>query len=104
VDVLLASRAFVGVALFTVGGFGLTALAYGPLGTALAELFPTPVRYTGISLAYKLAGILGASLTPYIATWLAGSHGLASVGRYSSAATLLSLIAQLLINAGSARK
>ena len=52
-------------------GLALMGLTYGPLGTALSELFPTAVRYTGSSLTFNLAGIFGASLAPYIATWLA---------------------------------
>jgi hypothetical protein len=62
------------------------------LGTVLSELFPTAVRYTGTSLTFNLAGIFGASLTPYAATWLASAHGLQAVGYYLSAATVLSLI------------
>ena len=73
-------------------------LTYGPLGTALAELFPTAVRYTGASLTFNLAGILGASLAPYIATELAPSYGLASVGYYLSAAAVVTLLAQLLLS------
>ena len=57
-------------------------LTYGPLGTALSELFPTSVRYTGSSLTFNLAGIFGASLAPYIATWLAQNYGLQYVGYY----------------------
>jgi MFS family permease len=70
-------------------------LTYGPLGTALSELFPTTVRYTGASLTFNLAGIVGASLAPYIATWLATTRGLAWVGYYLSAAGAVSLIAAL---------
>ena len=55
---------------------------HGPLGAALGALFPTAVRYTGASFAFNFAGILGASLTPYIAKWLADHHGLATVGGY----------------------
>jgi metabolite-proton symporter len=73
-------------------GMSLVGLAYGPLGTVLSELFPTSVRYTGSSLTFNLAGIFGASLAPYIATWLATNHGLEWVGYYLSASTLLSLI------------
>ena len=51
------------------------------------------MRYTGASLTFNLAGILGASLAPYIATWLAKTHGLQYVGWYLSAAAVLSLIA-----------
>ena len=45
-------------------------LTYGPLGTALSEPFPVAVRHTGVSLAFNLAGIFGASLAPYLATHL----------------------------------
>ena len=73
-------------------GFGLTGLVYGPLGTVLSELFPTSVRYTGSSIAFNLAGIFGASLAPYAATWLAQHYGLQYVGFYISAVALLSLV------------
>ena len=73
-------------------GLALMGLTYGPLGTVLSELFPTPVRYTGSSLAFSVAGILGASLTPYIATKLATAYGLQYVGYYLSAAAVLTII------------
>jgi metabolite-proton symporter len=82
----------VGAILAMALGMSLMGLAYGPLGTVLSELFPTAVRYTGSSLTFNLAGIFGASLTPYAATWLASTHGLQAVGYYLSAATILSLI------------
>jgi MFS family permease len=72
-------------------------LTYGPLGTALSELFPTAVRYTGASLTFNLAGIVGASLAPYVATWLAQTYGLAYVGYYLSAAGAVSLVALVMI-------
>jgi metabolite-proton symporter len=78
-------------------GLALMGLTYGPLGAALGALFPTAVRYTGASFAFNLAGILGASLTPYAATWLASRYGLAAVGGYLSAASVLSLAALLLL-------
>jgi metabolite-proton symporter len=80
-----------GATAATVLGMSLMGLGYGPLGTVLAELFPTAVRYTGSSLTYNLAGIVGASLAPYAATWLATNIGLAYVGYYLSLSTLLSL-------------
>jgi metabolite-proton symporter len=81
-----------GTILGVVIGMSLIGLAYGPLGTVLSELFPTAVRYTGSSLTFNLAGIFGASLTPYAATWLATSYGLQAVGYYLSASTVLALI------------
>jgi MFS family permease len=64
-------------------------LTYGPLGTTLSELFPTAVRYTGSSLTFNLAGVFGASLAPYIATWLASNYGLPYVGYYLTLAAAL---------------
>jgi MFS family permease len=58
-------------------------------------MFPPEVRYTGASLTFNLAGILGASLAPYVATWLATNHGLQTVGWYLSAAAVISLLALL---------
>jgi hypothetical protein len=55
------------------------------------------VRYTGTSLAFNFAGILGASLAAPIANWLAKRYGLAYVGYYLSAAGLTTLIALLFI-------
>ncbi|MCA0394467.1 MAG: MFS transporter, partial [Proteobacteria bacterium] len=86
-----------GTLLFLVLGLGLMGLTYGPVGTILAEQFPAEVRYTGASLAFNLSGIFGASLAPYIATWLAKAHGLHTVGWYLSAAALLSLLALLAV-------
>jgi metabolite-proton symporter len=85
------------VLMFLVLGFALSGLTYGPLGSTLATLFPTAVRYTGTSLAFNFAGILGASLAPSIATSLATHHGVAFVGYYLSAAGLVSLAALLLV-------
>lgn len=78
-------------------GLALMGWTYGPLGTALAELFPTAVRYTGASLAFNMAGIFGASLAPYIATWLATQYGLAYVGFYLAAVGALTLLAFLML-------
>ena len=86
----------VGTILAMVIGMSLVGLAYGPLGTVLSELFPTPVRYTGSSLTFNLAGIFGASLAPYAATWLATTYGLQAVGYYLSASTVLTVIGLVL--------
>jgi predicted esterase YcpF (UPF0227 family) len=53
------------------------------------------VRYTGASLAFNLAGILGASLAPYAATWLAARFDIAAVGLYLAVAAAISLAALL---------
>jgi MFS family permease len=86
-----------GAVAMTILGLSLMGFAYGPLGTLVSELFPTPVRYTGSSLAFSLSGILGASLTPYIATWLATHYGLKWVGYYLTASAVLTLLGLALI-------
>jgi metabolite-proton symporter len=78
-------------------GLALMGMTYGPLGTVLSELFPTSVRYTGSSLAFNFAGIFGASLAPYIATWLAKNYGLQYVGYYLSTAALLTIVGLLMM-------
>jgi len=81
-----------GTLLMLVIGMSLVGLVYGPLGTVLSELFPTSVRYSGSSLAFNLSGIVGASLAPYAATYLAKNYGLQYVGYYLTASAILSLI------------
>ncbi|WP_271169181.1 MFS transporter [Hansschlegelia plantiphila] len=91
------------VTLFLSIGLALMGFTYGPLSAAMAELFPTAVRYTGSSLAFTLAGILGASPAPYVATYLAKTYGLASVGYYLSAIALLTGVAFVAIARRAAR-
>ena len=72
---------FVFFALLDTGQFGLIVLAavvalifhaamYGPQAAFIAEMFPTKVRYTGASMGYQLAGILGGALAPIISVAL----------------------------------
>jgi metabolite-proton symporter len=82
-----------GAVTVTAMGLALMGFTYGPLGTALSELFPTAVRYTGSSLTFNLGGIFGASLAPYAATWLAQNYGLRFVGYYLTTASVLTLLA-----------
>ena len=85
-------------ALLMMGiGLALMGLTYGPVGTVISELFPTSIRYTGSSLAFNFAGIFGASLAPYIATWLAKNYGLPYVGYYLSGSALLTLVGLLMV-------
>ncbi len=84
-----------GALLMMVLGMSLIGLVYGPLGTVLSELFPTAVRYSGSSLTFNLAGIFGASLAPYAATYLARHYGLQYVGYYLAGGALLSLLGLL---------
>jgi metabolite-proton symporter len=86
-----------GTVTMMVLGLALMGMTYGPLGTVVSELFPTSVRYTGSSLAFSMAGIFGASLAPYAATWLATHFGLAYVGYYLTASAVLTFGGLLLV-------
>ncbi len=77
-------------------GLSLMGLTFGPMGALLPELFPTEVRYTGASFSYNVSSILGASVAPYIATWLQSNYGLMYVGIYLAAMAALTLTALLL--------
>ncbi|KQN72855.1 MHS family MFS transporter [Devosia sp. BK] len=90
---LLGSGNVYGVLGFLCIGFALMGMTYGPLGTALAAPFPTAVRYTGASLTFNLGGIFGASFAPYIASYLATTYGLHTVGYYMILAAVITLVA-----------
>lgn len=80
---------FISALLFAMG------FAYGPLGAWLTGLFPPRVRYTGASMTFNIAGMIGGGLTPLIAQSLALRGGLQPVGLYVGAAGLVSLVALL---------
>ncbi|CAK6488014.1 Inner membrane metabolite transport protein YhjE [Pantoea sp. Nvir] len=81
------------VMAFLLLGLSVMGLTFGPMGALLPELFPTEVRYTGASFSYNLSSILGASVAPYIATWLNAHYGLQAVGYYLASMAALTLIA-----------
>ena len=66
---------------------------YGPLGAFLPSLFPPRVRYTGSSMTFNIAGILGAAPVPAVAQYLSDHGGLGYVGYYLSGSAVLSLAA-----------
>lgn len=92
----LLTAGLTGAVLCSIIGLGLMGFTYGPIGAALAAPFPTMVRYTGASMTFNLGGIFGASLAPYIATWLATNYSLDYVGYYLAASAAISLICILL--------
>jgi metabolite-proton symporter len=94
----LLDSGFAGATAAMIVGLSLMGLTYGPLGTVLSELFPTRIRYTGSSMTFNLTGIFGASLAPYIATWLAQNYGLEFVGYYLVLASGLTLLGLLSIH------
>ncbi|MFC4565481.1 MFS transporter [Nocardiopsis mangrovi] len=101
--------------MFDRGAFGWALLAcclavtvvsaqYGPLPALLAELFPTRVRYSGISVGYQVGNVIGGGLAPIAATALfATAGGSGAVGVYLAGMALLATLAVLLTPETSAR-
>lgn len=63
-----------GVAMVAVFGV-IHALFYGAQGTLYASLYPTEIRYTGLSVVYQFSGIYASGVTPLILTALIGATG-----------------------------
>jgi MHS family proline/betaine transporter-like MFS transporter len=47
----------------------------GAMSAAMAELFPTNIRYGSMAIAYNVSVALFGGITPYFATWLIASTG-----------------------------
>lgn len=67
---MLDTGSFALIVLATVVALFFHAAMYGPQASFIAEMFPTKVRYSGASMGYQLAGILGGALAPIISVAL----------------------------------
>jgi MFS family permease len=68
----------------------------GAQGGLFTEIFDVRVRYSGISIAYQLGGMIGGAVTPIVATALFGAYGSSTaIALYITALSLVSLIAVL---------
>ena len=67
---MLASGDSALIILAIVLGLVLHSAMYGPQAAFITELFPTRIRYSGVSIAYQLTSIFAGSLAPIIALWL----------------------------------
>ncbi|GAA3102394.1 MFS transporter [Pseudonocardia yunnanensis] len=71
---LLDTGSFPLIVVAAVVALVLHAAMYGPQASFIAEMFPTQVRYSGASMGYQLAGVVGGALAPIIATALLSSY------------------------------
>jgi metabolite-proton symporter len=69
---LLDTGSFLLIAVAAVVALFFHAAMYGPQASFISEMFPTRVRYSGASMGYQLAGIVGGALAPIISTALLG--------------------------------
>ena len=80
---------------FLVIGMALMGMTFGPMAALLPELFPTEVRYSGASLAYNIASIIGATIAAMISLKINARYGLMGVGIYLAINAFLTLLALL---------
>ena len=91
---LLNTRTSVLIVLAAVVGLAFHAAMYGPQAAFITELFGTEVRYSGASLGYQVAGVLGGALAPIVAVALLDAFG-------SSVAVSVYVLAMLAFTLGA---
>ncbi|HEX7113628.1 MAG TPA: MFS transporter [Steroidobacter sp.] len=90
---LLDTKSPVLITLAIVAALVIHAMMYGPQAAFIAERFPTRVRYSGASLAYTLAGIVGGGIAPMMFATLVKVYGTASaVAGYVIVALLITAL------------
>lgn len=83
-----------GLVILTVG-LGFT---YGQQPAMYAEIFPSSVRFSGVSVSYAIGSILGGAFAPTIAKALVSATGTTtSVAIYLGGMTVIALVATLLL-------
>jgi metabolite-proton symporter len=94
---MLASGSNGLIILAIVIGLVLHASMYAPQAAFITELFPTRIRYSGVSIAYQLTAIFAGSLAPIIALWLYKDlHSSVPVSVYVAIACAISGVSALL--------
>jgi metabolite-proton symporter len=94
---MLASGSDALIILAIVIGLVLHASMYAPQAAFITELFPTRIRYSGVSIAYQLTAIFAGSLAPIIALWLYKDlHSSVPVSVYVAIACVISGVSALL--------
>ncbi|HEY9266896.1 MAG TPA: MFS transporter, partial [Mycobacterium sp.] len=77
-------------------GLMIHALMYAPQPAIMAEMFPTRMRYSGVSLGYQVTSIVAGSLAPAIATWLLDKFdSWVPIALYLAGAAAITLVAAL---------
>lgn len=75
-------------------GLVFHAFMYAPQPAMMAEMFPTRMRYSGVSLGYQVTAIVAGSLAPIIAVTLLEEFGSSvPIAIYLAGASVITLIA-----------
>ncbi|MEV3984342.1 MFS transporter [Nonomuraea sp. NPDC049758] len=93
------------IAVFMLVMGAVLAMTHAPQGTLTASFFPVAIRYSGTSVAYQLASLLGGGITPLVAASLFASTGTSlSITAYLTVVTVISLVAALVIPRNDAER
>ncbi len=91
---LLSTRSTFLIVLATVVALVTHAAMYGPQAAFVAELFSTKLRYSGASMGYQIAGVLGGGIAPLVSIALVEQFDTAyAVSFYVLAMVALTLVA-----------
>lgn len=113
--VAMAVFAFVYFVMVESGSIALTsvaillslvpyALMFAPEPIVIAKVFPTRTRYSGSSLGFNLAGIIGGGPAPFVATWLATRHGGYAVACYIAVFGIIGVLVARTLQRSAGRK
>ncbi|GAA5154809.1 MULTISPECIES: MFS transporter [Amycolatopsis] len=72
---LANTRSIAAIIVGVVVALAIHALLYGPQAALITEQFSARLRYTGSSLAYTLAGVVGGAIAPLVFTALLAGFG-----------------------------
>ncbi|MQA81294.1 MAG: MFS transporter [Streptosporangiales bacterium] len=88
------------IALAVVVGWGIAACGmYGPEGALFAEIFPTRVRYSGMSVVYQIGVLPSGAIAPLVCTALVTQFSGSSwpVAVYVVAMALISIVSLIFL-------
>jgi MFS family permease len=80
-----------------VSMFAAAAIASGPIGAFIPELFPTRYRYSATALVMNLAAVAGGAVPPLIAGPLQATYGSWAIGLMLAIVALVCLVCTYLL-------
>lgn len=91
---MMDSGRFLPVVTAITLGLVIHAFMYAPQPAIMSEMFPTRMRYSGVSLGYQVTSIVAGSLAPIIAVWLLKTYGSSvPIAIYLAGAAAITLVA-----------
>jgi hypothetical protein len=82
------------IVLYILAGLGAGAVTVTPV--AIIRAFPAPLRFSGLSFAYKIANAVFGGITPLFVSWLAHLNPI-NPAHHVAFATAIGLLSTLLL-------